>query len=64
MSTLTHIHGAFDRVAIRCEDDEPVIWITTRHDSVSLKLTADQLVSLEAAIEAARRFPLPVREVA
>lgn len=54
MSSLTHIHGEFDRLRIECDEGEDTIWIRSPHDGVSLSLTLPQLDALESAIATAR----------
>lgn len=54
MSTRTHILGEERHVRIRCQDDEPSVWIDTAHATVSLTLTAEQLDALIVAATTAR----------
>ena len=53
MSSLTIIHGEFDQPRFACENNNGavVLWIRTKDDSVSLRLTPDQREALRAALD-------------
>ena len=65
MSTLTHIFGDHEDsmvARITCSDDEPAIWIRTRHETVSLTFDRAHRDALRSALNDADKLDPMTRE--
>lgn len=61
MSSLVHILGEYRKTEIECSDDEPIIWIRSGDDTVSLSLSGKQREALRKALEAADAITIEAR---